>query len=86
MSYNSENTHILATHERAGGNVRMLLMHETQNPRRPHEYVIGSYFTETTEISSCQEYERTEYSWDWGHYFSDIVSAVDYWKEVIAEQ
>ena len=85
MSYNSENTHILATHEQAGGNVRMLLMHETQNPRRPHEYVIGSYFHQK-RYDGALGYERWDYEWDWGHYFSDIVNAVDYWKEVIAEQ
>lgn len=42
-NYNSENTTILATHEQAGGNTRMLLLHVCENGR--HEYVVGSYFT-----------------------------------------
>ena len=30
--------------------------------------------------------KRVHYSWDWGHYFNDVVHAVDYWKrEVIGE-
>ena len=24
-----------------------------------------------------------EYSWDWGHYFGDVVSAVRYWEEEV---
>ena len=82
--YNSENTKVLATHLQEDGNLRMLLLHEMSSGRI--EYVIGSYFTETTEISSCQEYERTDYSWDWGHYFSDVVDAVRYWeRDVLGE-
>ena len=46
-TYNSENTHILATHMAAGNNRRMLLLHICENGR--HEYVIGSYFTEKRE-------------------------------------
>lgn len=40
--YNSTNTYVLATHEQAGGNTRMLLLHICDSGR--HEYVIGSYF------------------------------------------
>lgn len=42
-NYDSENTTILATHEQAGGNTRMLLLHKCGSGRL--EYVIGSYFT-----------------------------------------
>lgn len=42
-NYNSDNTTVLATSEQAGGNTRMLLLHEMESGRR--EYVIGSYFT-----------------------------------------
>lgn len=82
--YNSTNTTILATHDQKHlneTNTRMLLLHECKNGRR--EFVIGSYFTETTEVSSCQEYERTDYSWDWGHYFEKFESAASYWFEEV---
>ena len=114
-NYTSENTTILATCEHAGGNKRMLLLHECDSGRL--EYVIGSYFTEYKEYFNCPrcgsrlldsdlpDYrflceecdenfyafeanaaEVTSYSWDWGHYFDDVVHAVDYWKrEVIGE-
>ena len=96
--YNSENTHILATHEQTGGNTRMLLLHVCDNGR--HEYVVGSYFQQEPsgrrmlfECHECGSYERGEelvdYSWDWGHYFGGddgLLNAVDYWKrEVLGE-
>lgn len=88
-NYNSTNTHILATHEAAGGNTRMLLFHICDSGR--HEYVIGSYFTETIRMIDSEGHTKADYSWDWGHYFSDgyseggsgIVNAVDYWKREV---
>lgn len=82
-AYNSENTHILATVEQAGGNKRMLLLHVCGNGR--HEYVIGSYFHER-RYDGAMGYERWDYEWDWGHYFGDVVSAVDYWKGEVLEE
>ena len=79
-NYNSENTTILATHEQAGGNKRMLLLHRYESGRI--EYVIGSYFHETRYDGSLG-YERYDYEWDWGHYFGSIVDAVDYWKREV---
>ena len=83
-NYNSENTHILATHMEGGDNRRMLLMHICGNGR--HEFVIGSYFHEK-RYSGALGYERWDYEWDWGHYFSDIVDAVEYWStEVLGNE
>lgn len=79
-NYNSENTTILATCEQAGGNKRMLLLHECESGRL--EYVIGSYFTEAF-YDGALGYERVDYSWDWGHYFGDVVDAVDYWNRMV---
>ena len=79
MSYNSENTDVLATHDQ-GGNKRMLLCHRCESGR--HEFVVGSYFHEKRHDGALG-YERWDYEWDWGHYFSDIISAVDYWREVL---
>lgn len=78
--YNSENTKVLATCEKRGGNTRMLLLHTCKNGRL--EYVIGSYFTET-RYDGALGYERYDYSWDWGHYFRDFVEAADYWKHEV---
>lgn len=44
--YTSENTKVLETYD-DNGNTRMLLMHEMDCGR--HEYIIGSYFTESHE-------------------------------------
>jgi hypothetical protein len=77
--YNSENTKVLATCNQ-DGNMRMLLFHECDSGR--HEYVIGSYFHETRYDGSLG-YERYDYEWDWGHYFGDVVNAVDYWKREV---
>lgn len=94
--YNNTNTTILATHMDAGGNKRMLLAHKCESGRI--EYVIGSYFQEKQsgrrllfECHGCGNLERGEelvaYSWDWGHYFDNVVKAVDYWKrEVLGEK
>lgn len=89
MDYNSKNTTVLATHVAAGNNTRMLLLHKCESGR--NEYVIGSYFT--VEVVLGDPYDKCgpafvdRYSWDWGHYFSDVVSAVDYWKrEVLGEE
>ena len=80
-NYNSENTHVLATCEQAGGNTRMLLFHVCESGR--HEYVVGSYFQEH-RYDGALGYERYDYEWDWGHYFGDAVSAVGYWlREVL---
>jgi len=78
--YNSTNTKILATCEQAGGNTRMLLLHTYESGR--DEYIIGSYFHET-RYDGLLGYEHWDYEWDWGHYFNDVVSAVDYWKREV---
>ena len=83
-NYTSENTHILATHVQKDGNKRMLLFHICESGR--HEYVVGSYFQEH-RYDGALGYERVDYEWDWGHYFSDLLDAVDYWKrEVLGEE
>lgn len=95
-NYNSTNTNILATHEQAGGNTRMLLLHECDSGRL--EYVIGSYFQvkprgrmSFAECHACGNWEPVmenieDYEWDWGHYFSDLLDCVDYWRsEVLGE-
>ena len=79
-AYNSENTTILATHDE-GGNKRMLLLHRCESGRL--EYVIGSYFTTEIRVIDSEGHTKADYSWDWGHYFSDVVSAAEHWKEVI---
>lgn len=79
-NYNSINTKILAEHEQSGGNTRMLLMHECRDGRI--EYVIGSYFTKRW-YDGAMGYEHMDYSWDWGHYFYDVVEAVNYWKREV---
>ena len=78
--YNSTNTHILATHEAAGGNTRMLLFHICESGR--HEYVIGSYFQQH-HYDGALGYEHWDYEWNWGHYFSNVVNAVTYWKREV---
>ena len=79
-NYNSENTTILATHKAAGGNTRMLLLHRCGNGRL--EYVIGSYF-EQRFYDGFLGYERMDYSWYHGHYFSEPIEAIEYWKEEV---
>lgn len=79
-NYNSENTTVLATHEQAGGNKRMLLLHICENGR--HEYVIGSYFQEH-RYDGAMGYERWDYEWDWGHYFGSFDQAAMYWLEEV---
>jgi len=89
--YNSENTDILATFTQDDENKRMLLGHRTDSGRV--EYVIGSYFTinPVGEMYYDEQNEKwqsdvvNDYSWDWGHYFSDFNDAVDYWSEVVIE-
>lgn len=77
--YTSKNTTVLETFDQ-GMNKRMLLFHECGNGR--HEYVIGSYFSENgTAFDGVVSYE-----WDWGHYFTDVVSAVDYWKSEVLDK
>lgn len=78
-NYNSENTKVLETYD-DHGNMRMLLFHECESGRR--EYVIGSYFTET-RYDGALGYERWDYSWDWGHYFSNIANAAMYWRREV---
>ena len=82
MAYNSKNTTVLDTCEKNGGNTRMLLLHVCESGR--HEYVIGSYFTTTIRMIDSEGYTKADYEWGWGHYFSDVVSAVEYWKRVLA--
>lgn len=89
MAYNNKNTTILETCEKSGGNTRMLLLHTLVNGK--HEYVIGSYFQQHPHIEplghtgiEVATEDLTDYEWDWGHYFSDVVSAVEYWKRVLA--
>ena len=77
--YNSENTTVLATHD-DGANRRMMLLHRHESGRL--EYVIGSNFAEK-RYDGALGYERYDYSWDYGHYFSDVVSAAEYWKGII---
>lgn len=82
--YNSENTKVLETYD-DNGNLRMLLMHEMDCGRR--EYVIGSYFQQKSHwerpLNDCEGGWITEYSWDWGHYFGDVMSAVAYWNDKV---
>jgi hypothetical protein len=73
MGYCSLNTYVLATHEQSGGNIRMLLAHFRESGGV--EFIIGSYFHSVWMSCNVADYE-----WDWGHYFQDVVSAVDYWK------
>lgn len=75
--YNSDNTLVLATHEQIGSNTRMLLLHVRRDGT--HEYIIGSYF-KSAHNHGMLGYECWEYSWDWGHYFNNLVSAVDFWE------
>jgi len=79
MSYNSENTTILATHYDRW-NKRMFLLHRFESGRL--EYIVGSNFTEK-RYDGALGYESYAYSWDYGHYFSDVVSAAEYWKGII---
>jgi len=83
MAYNSENTKVLARREHADGNMRMLLLHEFENGRL--EYVVGSHFRET-RYDGALGYERWDYDWYYGHYFSDVVSAVEFWKAIFEEE
>ena len=84
-NYNSENTKVLETYD-DNGNTRMLLMHEMDCGR--HEYVIGSYFTETPyarvtfgDVPTTKN--LVEYSWDWGHYFQRFEDAARYWLDEV---
>lgn len=78
--YTSENTRILATQEQAGGNTRMLLLHECRDG--VHEYIVGSYFR-VNRTDAAPGAEKYDLEWDWGHYFPDVVDAVDYWKREV---
>lgn len=78
--YNSANSHVLATREDSGGNVRMLLYKphppiEGGEPAR-REFVVGSYF-------HADEFPDgvTDYAWTWGNYFADVSDAVAFWNE-----
>jgi len=85
-NYNSRNTKILATHEQAGGNTRMLLLHTCDGGR--FEYVIGSYFTVECNLGDTFDMNGPafvdDYSWDWGHYFGEFIDAARYWEQVLA--
>lgn len=35
------------------------------------------------EFEANDSEDVVDYSWDWGHYFNDIVSAVNYWKREV---
>lgn len=83
-NYNSTNTKVLATYQQDEKNKRMLLLHECDSGRL--QYIVGSYFAEQAVELGDTDFETgfaevgVEYSWDWGHYFSSVVDAVDYWK------
>lgn len=87
--YNSTNTEILATHTIENGshpNTRMLLFHKFSDGRA--EFVIGSYFTQEEHVEQQGPFEVVtegivDYSWDWGHYFGELIDAVDYWKREV---
>ena len=35
-------------------------------------------------LESSREHGKTiHYTWDWGHYFSDVVDAVEYWRTLV---
>ena len=74
--YNSNNTTILDERE-LDGNTRMLLLHRHESGRL--EYIVGSYF-EKHWYEGCLGYSHMDYSWQWGHYFDNIVSAAEFWK------
>lgn len=78
-NYNSENSKVLETFV-DGDNRRMLLLHERGDGS--FEYVIGSCF-EKTPYEGLFGYARWDYSWYWGNYFEDVVSAVEYWKDEV---
>lgn len=78
--YNNRNCYVLATEEQKFCNTRMLLFHICENGR--HEYIVGSYFKRTL-VDGSGEHETIEYSWDWGHYFADVVRAVEFWKNEV---
>ena len=78
--YNSENTVVLSTTQHKDGNTRMLLLYTREDGS--HEYIIGSYFKQE-HYDGALGYERMDYSWYWGHYFNDLASAFDYWKEEV---
>lgn len=81
--YNSENTKVLAMHTQTGGNTRMLLYYEHGSCR---EFIIGSYF-KAIYYDGALGYERFDYSWDWGHYFSNFEDAARYWlTEVLSNE
>lgn len=75
-NYTSWNTTVLATHMAAGNNEKMLLLYRRYDGSL--EYIVGSYFT--TSLNPDSDGGEYAYSWYWGHYFDDVVSAVDYWK------
>lgn len=81
--YNSENTIVLETYMQAGNNKRMLLMHTMDNG--DHEYIIGSYFHES-RYDGALGYERWDYEWYWGHYFSNVIAAAKYWDGVLKDE
>lgn len=76
-NYNSENTHVLATREQAGGNTRMLLLHVCESGR--HEYVVGSYFEQKPRGDGW------DYEWYWGHYFGSFDQAAMYWLQEVGD-
>ena len=84
-NYNSKNTKVLATYKQTAENTRMLLLHTFSDGRL--EYIIGSYFEVETNLGDPYDKDSPafvdNYSWDWGHYFNDIVDAVDYWKREV---
>ena len=79
---NSGNTTILAIREEEDNNKKALLLHKFVDPRRKLEYIVCSHFEES-HYDGCLGYEHYDYSWSWGHYFSDVVAAVNYWKREV---
>lgn len=74
--YNSENSTILTTDE----NGHMFLAKRTCDGRV--EFVIGSNFKQHY-YEGFGGYARTDYEWVWGHYFFNIVEAVEFWKNEV---
>lgn len=76
-NYNSGNCIVLMKHGDGG---KMLLLHTRYDGTQ--EYIVGSNFAET-RYDGALGYEHMDYSWDWGHYFQDAGSAIDYWQHEV---
>ena len=79
--FNSKNTRILATYKENDGTIKVLLFYEGERVR---EFIVGSNFRET-RYDGALGYEQYDYEWTWGHYFTSIIAAADYWRHEVAE-